>query len=57
MDSKPTEPRAALAGTRLDDVEATLADFFENADIGMLSVGADDFLAAINAALEKREGT
>jgi lipoate-protein ligase A len=47
---------AALLGTRLDDVEATVRSFFDTTDIGMLSVCADDFLAAINAALAKREG-
>lgn len=47
---------AALAGTRLEDVEATITRFFEETDISMLSVSADDFVAAINAALAKREG-
>ena len=37
---------AALAGTRLGEVEATVQAFFENAEIGMLSAGADDFIAA-----------
>jgi lipoate-protein ligase A len=47
---------AALAGTRLEDVGTTLEQFFENADIGMLSAGAEDFNAAINDALAMREG-
>jgi len=47
---------AALLGTRLDDVEATIKQFFAEADIEMLSVEADDFVAAINDALAKREG-
>ncbi len=45
---------AALTGTRLEDVDATITQFFEETDIGMLSVGAEDFIAAINSALEKR---
>lgn len=47
---------AALPGTRLDDVEATIRQFFAEADIELLSVEADDFIAAINDALAKREG-
>ncbi|MDJ0750743.1 MAG: lipoate--protein ligase family protein [Woeseiaceae bacterium] len=47
---------AALAGTRLDDVEDTVTRFFENTDIDMLSVGAGDFVASINDALAQREG-
>lgn len=47
---------AALVGTRLEDVEATITRFFEETDIGMLSVGPDDFIASINDALAKREG-
>ena len=45
---------AALAGTRLDDVEATVRRFFETTDIDMLSAEADDFVAAIADALDKR---
>jgi len=44
---------AALLGTRLGDVEATVRQFFAEADIEMLSVEADDFVAAINDALAK----
>jgi lipoate---protein ligase len=47
---------AALVGTRLEDVEQTIRSFFESAEIDMLSVGADDFIASINDALSKREG-
>jgi len=47
---------AALLGTRLDDVETTVRQFFEATDIDMLSVAADDFIAAINDALAKRAG-
>jgi hypothetical protein len=47
---------AALAGTRLADVEAKITDFFEKADIDMLSVNAADFIASINDALAKRAG-
>ena len=47
---------AALLNTRLDDVEDTIKRFFAEADIEMLSVEADDFIAAINDALAKREG-
>ena len=47
---------AALAGTRLNEVEATIRSFFEVTDIGMLSVSADDFIASINDSLAKRVG-
>jgi lipoate-protein ligase A len=47
---------AALAGTRLPDVESTIERFFEETDIEMLSVNADDFIASINDAIAKREG-
>ena len=47
---------AALAGTRLDDVEDTVTKFFAETDIDMLSVGAADFVASINDALSHREG-
>ena len=45
---------AALAGTRLEDLETTVIRFFEESDIGMLSAGAGDFIASINDALSKR---
>ena len=47
---------AALVGTRLEYVAATITRFFEETDIGMLSVSAEDFIAAIDDALAKREG-
>ena len=47
---------ACLAGTRLNEIEAALREFFATTDIGMLSVAADDFLAAINGALAQRQG-
>lgn len=47
---------AALAGTRLDDVESTVEQFFAETEIEMLSVTADDFVASINDAIAKREG-
>ena len=47
---------AALAGTRLEDVEATIRQFFDESDIDMLSAEAGDFIASINDALAKREG-
>ena len=47
---------AALAGTRIEDIEATIRQFFDNSDIDMLSAEADDFVASINDALAKREG-
>ena len=59
---KVTPPRvvfdleAALAGTRLEDVESTIQGFFDTTDIDMLSADADDFIASIEDALAKREG-
>ena len=47
---------ASLAGTRLNEVDTAVQEFFESTDIDMLSVGADDFVASINDALAKREG-
>ncbi len=47
---------AALAGTRIDDVDDTIERFFAESDIDMLSAGAEDFVASINDALAKREG-
>jgi lipoate-protein ligase A len=48
---------AALAGTRLDDVETTVQNFFAETDIHMLSAGPEDFIASLQDALAKREGT
>ena len=42
---------AALAGTRLDEVDATIERFFVDNDIDMLSVAAEDFQKAIGQAL------
>jgi lipoate-protein ligase A len=47
---------AALAGTRLDEVETRVREFFETTPIDMLSADADDFIAAIRDALAQREG-
>ena len=47
---------AALAGTRLDEVAPTVERFFEETEIEMLSVTADDFIASIDDAIAKREG-
>lgn len=47
---------AALAGTRLDDVAATVNRFFDETDISMLSVAPEDFIASINDALSGRKG-
>jgi lipoate-protein ligase A len=47
---------AALAGTRLDNVETTIREFFATTEIDMLSADADDFIASVADALAKREG-
>ncbi len=41
-----------LNGTRLDEIEASIRQFFDKTDIGMLSVAADDFTASIANAVE-----
>ena len=46
---------AHLAGTRLDEVERAIDRFFEEKDVGMLSVLPGDFKASIADALAKRE--
>ena len=46
---------AMLAGVRLQEVAETVERFFEETDIDMLSVGAADFIAALDDALAKRE--
>ncbi|MDH3265929.1 MAG: lipoate--protein ligase family protein, partial [Gammaproteobacteria bacterium] len=43
---------AALAGTRLDEVDAAIMQFFADNDIDMLSVTAEDFQTAIKRALD-----
>ncbi len=47
---------AALAGTRLEDIESTIERFFEETEIEMLSVIGEDFIASISDAIAKREG-
>ena len=47
---------AALAGTRIQEVDAIVQQFFEESAIEMLSVSPEDFTAAVNDALGKREG-
>ncbi len=47
---------AHLAGTRIDEVDAALEEFFANNEIDMLSVAPEDFHASIAAALESGEG-
>jgi lipoate-protein ligase A len=46
---------AALAGARIQEVDAIVNRFFEETAIEMLSVGPEDFTAAINSALANRE--
>ena len=48
---------AYLQGTRLADIEARIKQFFDKADIGMLSVTADDFAASIRDAIDSRQVT
>jgi lipoate-protein ligase A len=47
---------AALAGTRLEEVNATIEQFFADNDIDMLSVAPADFQAAIADALVSESG-
>ena len=47
---------AALVGARIQDVAGIIKEFFAATDIEMLSVSPEDFVAAINDALAKREG-
>ncbi len=46
---------AALAGTRLEEIGPTIERFFEETEIEMLSVTADDFIASIEDAIAGRE--
>lgn len=46
---------AHLQGSRLSEIEQRIKQFFEETDIGMLSVAADDFYASITNALESVE--
>ena len=47
---------AVLAGARIQEVDAVVQRFFEESAIEMLSVAPEDFTAAINDALARREG-
>ena len=42
---------AALRGTFTKDIQQTVAAFFESADIGLMTVSADDFTAALEQAV------
>jgi lipoate-protein ligase A len=46
----------ALRGLRLDQVAGTLDCFFRDTDIQVLSVGKQDFLGSLQAAIEARGG-
>ena len=46
---------ASLAGTRIEDIENVVDQFFQDNDVGMLSVQPGDFKAAIADAIGKRE--
>ena len=46
---------AHLQGTRLPDIESRIKQFFDDTDIDMLSVSADDFYKSIANALESEE--
>ena len=48
---------AHLQGSRLSEIESRIKQFFDETDIGMLSVTADDFLASISAAIESNRST
>lgn len=45
---------AQLQGTRLEEIDATIDDFFATRDIDVLSVAAADFKASIANALDRR---
>ena len=45
---------AHLQGARLDEIDPLIDQFFEEAEVGMLSVTAEDFRASIANALESR---
>jgi lipoate-protein ligase A len=47
---------AHLQGSRLAEIEPRIKQFFEETDIGMLSVTSDDFSASIANALESEMG-
>ncbi len=43
---------ACLQGARLPEIDARIRQFFDETDIGMLSVTADDFAASVNSAIQ-----
>jgi lipoate-protein ligase A len=47
---------AALAGARIQEVETVVQQFFAESAVEMLSASPEDFTAAINDALGRREG-
>ncbi len=47
---------AHLQGARLNEIEPLIKQFFEDTEIGMLSVTADDFHASIASAIASRKG-
>jgi len=48
---------ASLQGARLPEIEARIRQFFDETDIGMLSVTADDFVESINNAIQSGQAT
>jgi len=48
---------AHLQGARLPELESRIEQFFDETDIGMLSVTADDFRASISNAIESNRST
>jgi lipoate-protein ligase A len=48
---------AHLQGSRLDELESLIKQFFDETDIDMLSVTADHFYTSIADALESEKGT
>lgn len=45
---------AALRGTFTKDLKETVSSFFETADVGLMTVGADDFTAALEQAIASK---
>ncbi len=48
---------AHLQGVRLPDIETRIQQFFDDADIGMLSVTAQDFARSVANAIQSRQET
>jgi lipoate-protein ligase A len=46
---------ARLQGARLPEIEPRIKQFFDETDIGMLSVTADDFATSINNAIQSAQ--